>query len=126
MAGKFCVSLTCAKDDTDKATVAFVVANAAVGSDKETVVFLSTEGVRLSQKGYADDVREEGFMALKDLMGNFALGGGNDLRLRPMLQQARPRRGQPGRWRGDRRRSRPGGVPLRRQPVHHLLTVAPA
>ena len=76
MAGKFCVSLTCAKDDTDKATVAFVVANAAVGSDKETVVFLSTEGVRLSQKGYTDDVHEEGFMALKDLMDNFTLGGG--------------------------------------------------
>ena len=76
MAGKFCVNLTCAKDDTDKATVAFVLANAAVGSEKETVVFLSTEGVRLSQKGYADDVHEEGFMALKDLMDNFALGGG--------------------------------------------------
>ena len=44
MAGKFCVSLTCAKDDTDKATVAFVVANAALGSEKETMVFLSTEG----------------------------------------------------------------------------------
>ena len=54
MAGKFCVSLTHAKDNTDKATVAFVVANAAVGSDQETMVFLSTEGVRLSQKGYAD------------------------------------------------------------------------
>ena len=29
MPGKFCVSLTCARDNTDKATVAFVVANAA-------------------------------------------------------------------------------------------------
>jgi len=48
MPGKFCVSLTCSKNDTDKATVAFVVANAAVASDKETMVFLSIEGVRLS------------------------------------------------------------------------------
>ena len=47
MPGKFVVSLTCAKDDTDKATVAFVVANAAVASDKDTVVFLSTEGTRI-------------------------------------------------------------------------------
>jgi len=31
MPGKFIVSLTCAKDDTDQATVAFVVVNAAVG-----------------------------------------------------------------------------------------------
>ena len=76
MAGKFCVSLTAAKDNPDKATVAFVVANAAVGSDKETMVFLSTEGVRLSQKGYADDIREEGFAPLKDLMDNFAKAGG--------------------------------------------------
>ena len=60
MAGKFCVSLSCAKDNTDKATVAFVIANAAAASDKETLVFLSIEGVRLSQKGYADDVHEEG------------------------------------------------------------------
>jgi uncharacterized protein len=76
MPGKFCVSLTCAKDNTDKATVAFVVANAAVGSDKETMVFLSTEGVRLSQRGYSDDIREEGFAPVKELMDNFAKAGG--------------------------------------------------
>jgi predicted peroxiredoxin len=76
MANRFCVSLSCAKDNTDKATVAFVVANAAVGSGKETLVFLSVEAVRLSQKGYADDVREEGFAPLKELMDNFAKAGG--------------------------------------------------
>jgi predicted peroxiredoxin len=76
MAGKFCVSLTCAKDNTDKATVAFVVANAAVASDKETLVFLNIEGVRLSQKNYADGIHEEGFSPLKDLMDNFVKGGG--------------------------------------------------
>ena len=76
MAGKFCVSLTCSKNDTDKATVAFVVANAAVASDKETIVFLSIEGVRLSQKGYADGIHEEGFAPLKELMDNFAKAGG--------------------------------------------------
>ena len=76
MPGKFTVSLTCAKEDPDRATVAFVVANAAVASDKDTVVFLSTEGVRLSQKGYADDVHEEGFSPLRELMANFAAAGG--------------------------------------------------
>ena len=39
MSDKFCVNLTCAKDDTDKSTVAFVIANAALGSEKDTVVF---------------------------------------------------------------------------------------
>jgi len=76
MPGKFCVSLTCSKDNTDRATVGFVVANAALGSAKETLVFLSIEGVRLSQKGFADDIREEGFAPLKELMDNFVKGGG--------------------------------------------------
>ena len=71
-----CVSLTYAKDNPDKATVAFVVANAAVASSQQTLVFLSTEAVRLSQKGYADDIREEGFAPLKELMENFAKAGG--------------------------------------------------
>jgi uncharacterized protein len=76
MAGKLMISLSYAKDNTDKATVAFVVANASVASDVETVVFLSTEGVRLSQRGYADDVHEEGFKPLRELMADFAEFGG--------------------------------------------------
>src|SRR6516162_9706914 len=76
MPGKFCISLTVAKDNPDKATVAFVIANAAVASDKDTVVFLSTEGVRLAVKGYADDIAGEGFAPMKDLMANFASAGG--------------------------------------------------
>lgn len=76
MSGKFLVSLTHAKNDTDKATVAFVVANAAVASDKEALVFLSIEAVRLAQPGYADGIHEEGFLPLKDLMANFVQAGG--------------------------------------------------
>ena len=76
MANKFCVNLTCAKDNTDKATVGFVLANAAVSSGKETMVFLSVEGVRLAQRGYADDIREEGFTPLRELMDGFAKAGG--------------------------------------------------
>ena len=76
MPNKFCVSITHAKDNTDKATVGFVVANAAVGSGKETLVFLSVEAVRLSQKGFADGIHEEGFAPLRELMDNFAKAGG--------------------------------------------------
>src|SRR5687768_8790680 len=87
MPGKFCVSLTYAKDNSDKATVAFVVANAALGSDKETMVFLSTEAVRLSQKGYAEGVHEEGFSPLTELMANFVKGGGTILVCSPCFKQ---------------------------------------
>lgn len=76
MTQRFCVSLTHAADNPDRATVAFVVANAALGSGKETLVFLSIEAVRLSQRGYADRIHEEGFAPLRELMDNFVKGGG--------------------------------------------------
>jgi predicted peroxiredoxin len=76
MPGKFVVNVTVAKDNRDKATVAFVLANAALASGKDTVVFLASEGVRLSQAGYADDVREEGLPPLADLLASFGAGGG--------------------------------------------------
>jgi predicted peroxiredoxin len=71
-----CVSITNAKNDPDRATVGFVIANAAVGSDQETVVFVSTEGVRLVEEGYADDIAEESFAPLKELMTNYVEAGG--------------------------------------------------
>jgi predicted peroxiredoxin len=76
MPGKLCVSLSFAKDNSDKATVAFVIANAAAASDQETLVFLSVEGVRLAQAGYADAIHEEGFAPLKELIHNFVQAGG--------------------------------------------------
>ena len=76
MATKFCVNLTHSTDNTDRATVGFVLANAAVGSGKETLVFLSIEGVRLAQRGVADGIHEEGFAPLRELMDSFAKGGG--------------------------------------------------
>ena len=51
MSNKFCVTLKHCRTDGDKATVAFVVANAALGSEKETLVFLSTDGVWAAVKG---------------------------------------------------------------------------
>ncbi|MBI4628792.1 MAG: DsrE family protein [Candidatus Rokubacteria bacterium] len=87
MPGRFCVSITHAKDNTDKATVAFVVANAAVGSDKETVVFLSTEAVWLAVDGYADDIHEPGFAPLKQLMGDFTANGGKIWACSPCIKK---------------------------------------
>jgi len=77
MTNKFLVSLTNGKNDTDRATVGFVVANAAVASGKEVVVFLSIDGVYISDKSYADEIHEDGFAPLKDLMDQFVEAGGN-------------------------------------------------
>ena len=87
MSGKFCVSITNAKNDPDRATVGFVVANAAVGSDQETMVFLSTEGSRLAVQGYADDIHEEGFSPLQELMTNFVNAGGTILVCSPCFKK---------------------------------------
>ncbi len=76
MAGRFVVTLTHAKDDLDRATVAFVVASGALGTGQDTVVFLTIEGVRLAIEGYADGLQEEGFAPLKELMTGFASAGG--------------------------------------------------
>ena len=76
MTRRFVVSLSRATEDPDRATVAFTLAMAALGSDQDTVVFLSSDGVRLAIEGEADSVAEEGFKPLKELMTAFAEGGG--------------------------------------------------
>ncbi len=87
MAGKFCVSLTRSVDDPDRATVAFVIANAAVASGQEMMVFPSIEGVRLGVAGTADAIHEEGFQPLKDLMASFVEAGGMILVCSPCFKK---------------------------------------
>ena len=70
------VSITHAKDNRDKATIGFVVANAAAASGVETAVFLTSEAVYLSQVGYSDDIHEEGFLPLRDLIASYTANGG--------------------------------------------------
>ena len=73
---KLLVSVTYGKNDADRATIPFVVANAALASGQEVVAFLTIEGVRLAIQGYADDIHAAGFAPLKDLLAAFAEGGG--------------------------------------------------
>src|ERR687885_2634339 len=87
MAGKLLVSITNAGKDPDRATVGFVVANASAASGVETSVFLSTEGVRLSQVGYAEDIHEEGFTPLKELMDSFVEADGTILVCSPCFKK---------------------------------------
>lgn len=70
------VSITHAQDNPDKATVGFVIALAGAVSGVDTLVFLSTEGARLSQRGAADAIHEAGFAPLATLMADFTAAGG--------------------------------------------------
>ncbi|GJM34234.1 MAG: hypothetical protein DHS20C18_32350 [Saprospiraceae bacterium] len=74
MNNKLCVSLTHAEDNLDKASIAFTVANGGLAQDREVIVFLSSEAVKLSLIGYADNMEEEGFPPLIELINNFLNG----------------------------------------------------
>jgi predicted peroxiredoxin len=77
MSKKFCVTLAECRTNGDKATLAFVVANAALASDKDTLVFLSADGAWAAARGEAEKIDEdEPFAPLKDLVDKFIAGGG--------------------------------------------------
>ena len=124
MAGKFCISLTRSLDDPDRATVAFVIANAAVASGQETMVFLSVEGVRLAVAGTADAIHEEGFQPLKDLMASFVEAGGTILVCSPCFKKRELDSVQPHGRSDDRRRGAAGRVPGPGSTLRQLLTRA--
>jgi predicted peroxiredoxin len=77
MANTFCVTITHCKQDPDKATLGFVVANAARGSEKDTMVFLSSDGVYCGVPGEMAKIDEGApFAPLKDLVEKFVAAGG--------------------------------------------------
>jgi uncharacterized protein len=95
MSNRFCVSITRSRTDGDKVTVGFVVANAAVGSEKETMVFLSTDGVWAAVQGEAGKINEgPPFAPLKDLIDKFQAGGGSILVCAPCLKKRNIEEGQ--------------------------------
>jgi predicted peroxiredoxin len=87
MSSKLCVSITHSTNDLDKATVGFVVANAAVASGQETLVFLSIEGVRLAVKGFATGLQEEGFAPIGELVASFVKAGGTIFVCSPCMKK---------------------------------------
>ena len=88
MANTFCVSITHGPQDGDKATVGFVVANAALGSEKDTLVFLSTDGVWAAVKGKMETIVEgEPFAPLSELVGKFTANGGRILVCSPCMKK---------------------------------------
>jgi len=81
------VNLTHSSDDADRASVAMVVAGAAVASAQETSVFLSSEGVRLARKGVAETLHEEGFAPMGDLVSGYVEAGGTFLVCSPCAKK---------------------------------------
>jgi len=66
---------TYGEDNPEKATIPFILANAAMAMDVTPVIVLQSEGVRLALKGYADKVHFKEGISLKQLMDNYTGAG---------------------------------------------------
>ena len=64
------------KEDVERATLAFVVANAALTAGQEARAMLTVDGVWLATKGYADGLQAQGFVPLSEVMLGFMENGG--------------------------------------------------
>ena len=76
MGRKAVVSLTTGLEDTEKVTVALLVAVGAAESGRPTLMFLTKEAVRLAVAGFATGVGCDGCPSIADLVQRFEVAGG--------------------------------------------------
>ncbi len=84
---KIVLVATHAGEDPERATLPFVMANAALVMDTKAVVALQGSGVWLAKKGYAEHVFAAGLPPLKDLMKSFLDAGGRLLVCIPCIKE---------------------------------------
>jgi len=70
-------------EDPDRASLPFVVANAALAMDVKTTVILQGNAVTLAVKGAGGNIQGIGFPPLKDLMASYFGQGGKLLLCTP-------------------------------------------
>src|SRR5271165_5721976 len=74
--GKVLFNNTNGKDNVERASLSFVVANAALSSEQEAIVLLTIEGPWVATRGYAEGLQAEGYAPLQELIAKFIGGGG--------------------------------------------------
>ena len=77
MSNKAVVSLTTGLEDSERVTVAFLVAVGAAESGRPTLMFLTKEAVRLALDGTAVGIACDGCPPLPDLVRRYADAGGH-------------------------------------------------
>lgn len=83
---KLVVIATHAFEDPERATIPFVMANAALASETDVTLILQTTGVMLAVKEYAKHLRAESFPALEELIRTFIESGGMLMACAPCLK----------------------------------------
>jgi uncharacterized protein len=73
---RFMAQATHGRDDPERATLPFIVANVAASADQEAIVLLTIEGVWLATRDYADAIHHPGMPPLREVIASFLEGGG--------------------------------------------------
>lgn len=73
---KIMIHNTHGNDDVERATLAFVVANASLTSGQDTIMLLTIDGVWIATKGYTDNLQANGFAPLAEIVTSFVQNGG--------------------------------------------------
>ncbi|HKE46064.1 MAG TPA: DsrE family protein [Steroidobacteraceae bacterium] len=76
MATTIMTNCTCGKDNPERATLAFIVANVAASADRPAIVLLTIEGAWIATRGYAEGIHKEGFQPLREIIDSFVANGG--------------------------------------------------
>ena len=79
MRSRAVISLITGLEDTEKVTVAFLVAVGAAEQQRPTLMFLTKEAVRLATDGFAQATACEGCPPLADLVKRYEAAGGRFL-----------------------------------------------
>lgn len=72
---KLLIQGTHGREDAEKATLPFIVANVAATADQEVAVLLTSDAVWLVTDGYADDIESYGLPNLGQLIRECASNG---------------------------------------------------
>jgi predicted peroxiredoxin len=76
MAGKAVISLSTGLEDSEKVTIALLVAVGAAEAGRPTLMFLTKEAVRIAVDGVATGVACDGCPPIPDLMKRYEAAGG--------------------------------------------------
>lgn len=85
---KVLINLATGLEDSERVTVALLVATAAQGAGKDVAIWLTKEAVRLALPGFGEGVACDGCPPLPRLIEQFGEGGG-DLLTCPICFKAR-------------------------------------
>jgi predicted peroxiredoxin len=77
------------REDTERATIPFVLALTTMASGMDATLLLQVDAVNLAKKGYADDIKDPVFPPIKDLMTQFMEAGGKLMVCNPCMKARR-------------------------------------